>query len=122
MGIDLPPIVNTLRIIQQHCREPLYSSLDIRSVDILEPEFETCLKAFGPTHAVCFSALSDEECAFLETVRNTSSVICIAVAERRGKNTRPGFTEFGFQQTHRLAVQNAGCRKLRYVLIARRIA
>jgi hypothetical protein len=92
------------------------------AVDVLTPSFRQYATTFRPTHASCFSAVEEEETAFLAAMRDSSSVSCIAVTEKRTGAQSTDFASYGFQRTARIAVQMAGTRKRRYVLIARKIS
>lgn len=89
-------------------------------VDIDSPHFVDYIHAFQPTHAACIVGIAHTETAFLRAVQATPSVQCVAVAEKRNPALATDFEAFGFAQTHRVAVQLAGSRKKRYVLIAKR--
>jgi hypothetical protein len=119
-GIDLQPVITNLQIIQTHCGCPEFQEMRLDAVDVLTPAFHTYVQAFRPTHASCFSALAEEETAFLAAMRDCPTVTCVAVTEKRSGAQFADFAAYGFERTSRIAVQMAGIRKRRYVLIARR--
>jgi hypothetical protein len=120
--MDLHPVIKTLQLIQAHCNCPEFQSLRLEAVDVLAPSFRHYVQTFRPTHASCFSAVEEEEAAFLAAMRDSLSVRCLAVTEKRAGAQSTDFAAYGFHRTARIAVLTAGARKRRYVLMARRIS
>lgn len=120
VGLDLQPIVNTLHAIQSYCNYDPFKHMRLLAMDINTVSFASFVRDFQPTHAACIIGLPEEEAAFLAAVRDTPSVVCIAMAEKRNPVQSTDFMRFGFAQTQRVAVHLAGSRKKRFVLIAAR--
>lgn len=121
VGIDLAPVITTLKSIQKYCSYKPFKDMKLYDIDIETPAFAAYVNLLQPTHAACIVGLADTETAFLTAVQAVQSVQCVAVAEKRNPAEDTDFEAYGFKHTHRVTVHLAGSRKKRYVLVARRV-